>query len=173
MRNQRSRMKYLVVGITVLWLSACSTTPKIINSAPITATEISNVFDLHEFGDKTYDSEGHIFLGGRQVDSSLLSGIGYGRTYNYLGLSPMTLGTLPDDLRSMALSANPDQIRSFLKTQGLTIADIRMRQDELRELDTSDLRALAVLSQQRIGSSSLSQAFIQAMNAILPSTQSK
>jgi hypothetical protein len=173
MKSQRSRMKYFVAGITTFFLAACSTIPKSINSDPITLTEISNTFDLREFGERTVDSEGHVFLGNRQVDASLMVGIGYGRKGNYLGLSPATLVALSPDLRSMALSASADDVRSFLKTQGLTVADIRSRQNELRELDTSDLRSLAVLSQKRVGISVLSQSFIQTINAILPSTQAK
>jgi hypothetical protein len=166
-KKETMKSKFLLVSLIILCFSACIGPTKVINTAPITAIEVDNAFDLFEFGTRTVDSEGHVFLGGRQVEPALMVGIGYGRENNYLGLSPMTLMTISDDLRSSALSASPDQLRAFLKANALTVLDVRNQQNEIRELDVSDLRALALLSQQRMGSSAASQFFICQMNVIL------
>jgi hypothetical protein len=166
-KRKHMKLKYLFTSVIIFCLTACIAPPKVINTSPITAIEINNVFDLFEFGTRTVDSEGHVFLGGRQVDPALMVGIGYGRKGNYLGLSPAILVALEPNLRSSALSASPDQLRSFLTTYKLTVIDVRNQQNELRELDASGLRALALLSQQRMGSSASSPSFICQMNIIL------
>jgi hypothetical protein len=153
--------------VALLAVSACSTAQKV---TPISQAEVNNVFDLSDLGEISYDNENIMFNNRPISDGVDFSDIGRGRDTNLLGLSYEVLASLPPDLADKAISARSDELRLFLKTQGLTVQEVRLNQNKNREIDTSILKKLTLLSQQRVGITSENKMMLKVL-ANIPSNQ--
>jgi hypothetical protein len=156
----RKALKTLFPFVIVAGLFGCgnqSNLDSIVSRTdPITQSEVDGVFDLGELGKKTYDEAGNMFLGGRPVEATNLASKSYGRTYNFLGLSPEVLDEMEPSARSSALAATPAQLRTLLGANGLKMADIRAAQTN-GMIEAQGVRKLFNLSAQRIGKSNTAQ----------------
>jgi hypothetical protein len=69
-----------------------------------TLEEVAGVLDLSQLGERSYDKQGQMYLGGKLVPQEVLKQIKkpYGRTGNYLGLSEQAKASLSSELYTAA-----------------------------------------------------------------------
>jgi hypothetical protein len=150
----------LLMGTMLLVLGSCGN-----KSQSWTLEEVAGVLDLSQLGERTYDKQGQMYLGGKLVPQEVLKQIKkpYGRTGNYLGLSEQAKASLSSELYTAAMDTPVGELVAYLKKNGIRIADIEAARDARGELQVSGLHKLTKLSQQRVGKTLLNQMVAQSL----------
>jgi hypothetical protein len=135
-----------------------------------TLEEVAGVLDLSQLGERTYDKQGQMYLGGKRVPEEVLNQVRkpYGRRSNYLGLSADALRSLPKELYAAAMDTPADELVAYLKQNGISIADIEAARDSTGQLQLAGLHELNKLSKKRVGSTLLNQMVSQSLEKVRP-----